>query len=64
MLSFHDTKNCVATSAKKLREKTPPRPFSGGELSGNGAVTKVLSMRVSSEALDDIHELPKNGWLG
>jgi hypothetical protein len=64
MLSFHDTKNCVTTNAKKLREKTPPRPFSNAGLSGNATVTEVSSMRVSSEALDDINGLPENGLLG
>ena len=61
MLSFNETKNWVATSARKLSEKTPPRPFSTAGVSG--CLDGVLRPRIQDPSgAADIDELLKNGF--
>ena len=57
MLSFSDTKNWVATSARKLSENTPPRPSSAAGGTGSATVANVPLMPESSGLIDMVFGL-------
>jgi hypothetical protein len=58
MLSFNDTKNWVATKARKVSEQTSPRSASVGCSSDRSTMAKAPLRQEFSAAIDDISGLP------